>query len=60
MPAPICASLRVAWLPAAPKGQGTKCLATIVLSLRDENHSSIEAPRIKLALIGLNPQAESV
>jgi hypothetical protein len=24
---------------------GTSCLATIVLSLRDENHSPIEAPR---------------
>jgi hypothetical protein len=35
---------------------GTSCLATIVLSFRDENHSPIEAPRIKLALIGFNPR----
>ena len=27
---------------------GTSCLATIVLSLRDKNHSPIEAPSIKL------------
>jgi hypothetical protein len=26
---------------------GTSCLATIVLSLRDKNHSPIEAPRIR-------------
>jgi hypothetical protein len=31
---------------------GASCLATIVLSFRDENHSTIEAPRIKLALMG--------
>jgi hypothetical protein len=31
---------------------GTSCPATIGLSLRDENHSTIEAPRIKLALMG--------
>jgi hypothetical protein len=31
---------------------GTSCLATIVLSLRDKNHSPIEAPRITLALMG--------
>jgi hypothetical protein len=30
---------------------GTSCLATIGLSLRDENHSTIGAPRIKLALM---------
>jgi hypothetical protein len=35
---------------------GTSCLATIVLSLRDENHSPIEAPRIRLGLIGFNPR----
>jgi hypothetical protein len=34
---------------------GTSCLATIVLYLRDENHSPIEAPRIKVALMGLQP-----
>jgi hypothetical protein len=39
-------------LSASP---GTSCLATIVLSLRDENHSTIEAPRIKLALMGFQP-----
>jgi hypothetical protein len=32
---------------------GTSCLATIGLSLRDENHSTIEAPRIKLTLMGV-------
>jgi hypothetical protein len=31
---------------------GTSCLATISLSLRDRIHSPIEAPRIRLALIG--------
>jgi hypothetical protein len=31
---------------------GTSCLATIGLSLRDKRHSSIEAPRIILALMG--------
>jgi hypothetical protein len=31
---------------------GTSCLATIVLSLRDKNHSTIEAPRIESALMG--------
>jgi hypothetical protein len=31
---------------------GTSCLATLSLSLRDESHSPIEAPRIKLALMG--------
>jgi hypothetical protein len=30
---------------------GTSCLATIVMSLRDKNHSPIEAPRIKSALM---------
>jgi hypothetical protein len=30
---------------------GTSCLATIGLSLRDEKHSTIEAPPIKLALM---------
>ena len=38
---------------------GTSCLATISLSLRDKRHSSIEAPRITLALMGLKPLAES-
>src|SRR5271166_2452780 len=37
---------------------GTSCLATISLSLRDKSHSPIEAPRIKLALVGLKPWAE--
>jgi hypothetical protein len=37
---------------------GTSCPATIGLSLRDENHSTIEAPRIHLALMGLKPQPE--
>jgi hypothetical protein len=32
---------------------GTSCLATIGLSLRDEKHSTIEAPPIKLMLMGL-------
>src|ERR1700730_4477318 len=36
---------------------GTSCLATIMLSLRDKSHSPIEGPRIKLALMGLKPQA---
>ena len=31
---------------------GTSCLATIVLSLRDKNHSTIEAPRIESAFMG--------
>jgi hypothetical protein len=31
---------------------GTSCLATIVLSLRDKNHSPVEAPRIILAFVG--------
>jgi hypothetical protein len=31
---------------------GTSCLATIVLSLRDKSHSSMEAPRMILALVG--------
>jgi hypothetical protein len=30
---------------------GTSCLATIMLFLRDKNHSPIEAPRIILALM---------
>ena len=30
---------------------GTSCLATIVLSLRDKNHSPTEALRIKSALM---------
>ena len=34
---------------------GTSCLATIVLSLRDKSHSPIEAPRIKLMLMGARP-----
>jgi hypothetical protein len=36
---------------------GTSCLATIGLSLRDENHSTIEAPRIKLTLMGVASRA---
>jgi hypothetical protein len=32
--------------------QGTSCLATISLSLRDKSHSPIEGPGIKLALMG--------
>jgi hypothetical protein len=35
---------------------GTSCLATISLSLRDKSHSLIEGPRIKLALMRLDPQ----
>jgi hypothetical protein len=31
---------------------GTKCLATIVLSLRDKKHSTVEA-LLKLAFMGL-------
>jgi hypothetical protein len=31
---------------------GTSCLATIVLSLRDKNHSPLEAPRIIFAFVG--------
>jgi hypothetical protein len=38
---------------------GTSCLATIALSLRDKNHSTIEAPRIKLALMGFRAQEPS-
>src|ERR1700688_391526 len=38
---------------------GTPCLATISLSLRDKSHSPIEGLRIKLALMGLKPWAES-
>ncbi len=34
------------------------CLATISLSLRDKSDSPIEAPRIKLALVGLKPRTE--
>jgi hypothetical protein len=37
---------------------GTSCLATIVLSLRDKNHAPIEAPRIILALTGLQTWAK--
>jgi hypothetical protein len=37
---------------------GTSCQATIAPSLRDKSHSPIEGPRIKLALMGLNPWAE--
>jgi hypothetical protein len=44
------------WVGAVP---GTSCLATISLSLRDKSHSPIEGPRIRLALIGLKPWAES-
>jgi hypothetical protein len=36
--------------------QGTSCLATISLSLRDKNHPPIEAPRIILALMRLQPR----
>ena len=38
---------------------GTSCLATISLSLRDKSHSPIKGLRIKLALMGLKPRAES-
>ena len=38
---------------------GTSCLATISLSLQDKSHSPIEGLRIKLALMGLKPWAES-
>ena len=34
------------------------CLATISLSLRDKSDSPIEAPSIKLALVGLKPRTE--
>ena len=34
---------------------GTSCLATIVLSLRDKNHSPIEETRIKSALMVETP-----
>jgi hypothetical protein len=34
---------------------GTPCLATISLSLRDKRPLPIEGPRIKLALMGLDP-----
>jgi hypothetical protein len=34
---------------------GTSCLATIGLSLRGENHFTIEAPRIGSRLWGFNP-----
>ena len=37
---------------------GTSCLATIVLSLRDKNHAPIEAPRLILALMGLQTSAK--
>jgi hypothetical protein len=37
---------------------GTSCLAMIVLSLRDKNHAPIEAPRIILALMGLQTWAK--
>jgi hypothetical protein len=37
---------------------GTSCLATIVLSLRNKNHAPIEAPRIILALTGLQTWAK--
>jgi hypothetical protein len=43
---------RLPWIP------GTSCLATIVLSLRDKNHAPIEAPRIILALMGLQTWAK--
>ena len=35
-----------------PRHSSTSCLATIVLSLRDKNHSTIEAPRIESAFMG--------
>ena len=38
---------------------GTSCQATIAPSLRDKSHSPIERPRIKLALLGLKPRAET-
>ena len=34
---------------------GTSCLATIVLSLRDQSHSPIEAPHNYLSAYGVNP-----
>jgi hypothetical protein len=45
--------------PLCMANPGTSCLATIVLSLRDENHSPIEAPRIKLAFSRLKPDPPS-
>jgi hypothetical protein len=39
---------------------GTSCLATIVLSLRDENHSPIEALAIILAALWVLPWVEEV
>jgi hypothetical protein len=47
---------RLFWGGAVP---GTSCLATISLSLRDKGQSPIEGPRIKLALTGFLPWAES-
>jgi hypothetical protein len=38
---------------------GTSCQATIAPSLRDKSHSPVRGPRIKLALVGLKPWAES-
>ena len=38
---------------------GTSCQATIAPSLRDKSHSPSERPRIKLALLGLKPRAET-
>jgi hypothetical protein len=46
---------RLSWGGDVP---GTSCQATIARSLRDKSHSPIEGPRIKLALMGLNPWAE--
>src|ERR1700722_10952133 len=34
---------------------GTSCLATIVLSLRDQSHSPIEVPHNYLSAYGVNP-----
>jgi hypothetical protein len=41
---------------------GTSCLATIALSLRDKNHSPIEAPRIILVLgiLTLQPKQRAI